>query len=70
MLFRSPCSNFQTWSLLLVMKICDDIYKSFMTPKFMMRQVLAIRTPEDFAFLFKAGKAVIGHIMDFKRDKK
>ncbi len=53
-----------------VMKICDDIYKSFMTPKFMMRQVLSIRTPEDFAFLFKAGKAVIGHILDFKRDKK
>ena len=29
-----------------------------------------IRSIEDFAFLFKAGKAVIGHILDFKRDKK
>jgi len=53
-----------------VMKICDDIYKAFMTPKFMMRQVLSVRTPEDFSFLFKAGKAVLGHILDFKRDKK
>lgn len=53
-----------------VMKICDDIYKSFMTPKFMMRQVLEIRNMDDFMFLFKAGQAVLGHIMDFKRDKK
>ena len=52
-----------------VMKICDDIYKAFMTPKFMVRQVFAIRSFEDFAFLFKAGKAVIGHILDFKRKK-
>jgi radical SAM superfamily enzyme YgiQ (UPF0313 family) len=53
-----------------VMKICDDIYKSFMTPKFMMRQVLAMRSWEDFMFLFKAGNAVLGHILDFKREKK
>jgi hypothetical protein len=53
-----------------VMKICDDIYKSFMTPKFMMRQVMDIRSWDDFMFLFKAGRAVIGHITDFKRDKK
>ena len=53
-----------------VMKICDDIYQAFMTPKFMMRQVMEIRTWEDFMFLFKAGQAVMGHILDFKRDKK
>lgn len=52
-----------------VMKICDDIYKAFMTPKFMLRQVLEIRSFEDFLFLFKAGQSVIGHIMDFKRNK-
>jgi radical SAM superfamily enzyme YgiQ (UPF0313 family) len=53
-----------------VMKICDDIYRAFMTPKFMMRQVLAMRSWEDFMFLFKAGNAVLGHILDFKREKK
>ncbi len=53
-----------------VMKICDDIYSAFMTPKFIMRQFAEIRTWEDFTFLFKAGKAAMGHIMDFKRDKK
>ncbi|MCX8092983.1 MAG: B12-binding domain-containing radical SAM protein [Candidatus Goldbacteria bacterium] len=53
-----------------VMKICDDIYKAFMTPRFIMRQILSIRTFEDFAFLFKAGKAVIGHILDFQRKKE
>ena len=53
-----------------VMKICDDIYKAFMTPQFMMRQVMEIRNMDDFLFLFKAGQAVMGHILDFKRDKK
>ena len=53
-----------------VMKICDDIYKSFMTPKFMIRQVASMRSWEDFTFLFKAGQAVLGHILDFKREKK
>ncbi|HPD18333.1 MAG TPA: radical SAM protein [Candidatus Goldiibacteriota bacterium] len=53
-----------------VMKICDDIYKAFMTPGFIMRQILSIRNFDDFAFLFKAGKAVIGHILDFQRKKE
>jgi anaerobic magnesium-protoporphyrin IX monomethyl ester cyclase len=52
-----------------VMKICDDIYSAFMTPKFMMKQVLDIRSIEDFLFLFKAGQAVLGHVLDFKRKK-
>jgi radical SAM superfamily enzyme YgiQ (UPF0313 family) len=50
-----------------VMKICDDIYKAFMTPRFIFRQIVSIRSFEDFAFLFKAGKAVVGHILDFMR---
>jgi len=50
-----------------VMKICDDIYKAFMTPRFIFRQIVSIRSFEDFTFLFKAGKAVVGHILDFMR---
>lgn len=53
-----------------VMKICDDIYKAFITPRFLFRQILSIRNFDDFAFLFKAGKAVIGHILDFQRKKE
>lgn len=53
-----------------VMKICDDIYKAFMTPRFIIRQILSIRNFDDFVFLFKAGKAVIGHILDFQRKKE
>ncbi len=52
-----------------IMKICDEIYKAFITPRFIMRQILSIRSFEDFAFLFKAAKAVIGHILDFMRKK-
>ncbi len=49
---------------------CNEIYKAFMTPKFMLRQVAQIRTLEDFTFLFKAGKAAIGHILDFSKIRK
>lgn len=53
-----------------VVDICNSIYKAFMTPKFMLRQVAQIRSWEDFTFLFKAGKAVVGHILDFSRKEK
>jgi hypothetical protein len=36
----------------------------------MIRQVASMRSWEDFTFLFKAGQAVLGHILDFKREKK
>jgi anaerobic magnesium-protoporphyrin IX monomethyl ester cyclase len=49
---------------------CESIYKAFMTPRFIFRQLLAVRSWEDFAFIFKAGKAVIGHIMDFMKIRK
>jgi len=49
---------------------CESIYKAFMTPRFILRQLLAVRSWADLAFIFKAGKAVIGHIMDFMKIRK
>jgi radical SAM superfamily enzyme YgiQ (UPF0313 family) len=50
-----------------IMKMCSDIYKSFMTPKFVLRQLLKIRNFEDMNYVFRGGKAVWGHILDFAR---
>ena len=48
-----------------VMKMCSDIYKTFMTPRFMVRQLLKIRSFEDVDYLLRGGRAIWGHIMDF-----
>lgn len=53
-----------------VMAVCNQIYRAFMTPRFLWRQVAGMRDWEDFLFVARAGKAVIGHILDFTRGKK
>ena len=50
-----------------VMHLCNRIYRAFMTPRFILRQILSIRDWEDFMFVARAGKAVLGHIRDFMR---
>ncbi len=50
-----------------IMKLCSDIYKSFMTPRFVLRQVMNVRNMEDLSYLLRGGKAVLGHILDFAR---
>jgi len=52
-----------------VMQLCNRINRAFMTPRFMLRQVLAVRSWEDVVCLARAGKAVLGHIRDFLRTK-
>ncbi len=50
-----------------VMQLCNQVYRSFMTPRFMVRQFLKIRDWEDMMFMARAGKAVLGHLRDFFR---
>ena len=50
-----------------VMALTQGIYKSFMTPKFIIRKIISVRKIDDLKFFWRAGKAVLGHLMDFKR---
>ncbi len=50
-----------------VMRLCSDIYKSFMNPRFVMRQLLNIRSKEDLDYVLRGAKAIWGHILDFAR---
>jgi radical SAM superfamily enzyme YgiQ (UPF0313 family) len=50
-----------------VMKMCSDVYKSFITPKFIIRQLLKIRSFEDLNYVFRGSKAVWGHLLDFAK---
>ncbi len=53
-----------------IMKMCSDIYKSFMTPQFVVRQLLKIRSYEDLNYMFRGSKAIFGHILDFAKIRK
>lgn len=48
-----------------IFALIRGLYTSFLTPKFILRQILAIRKPSDVAFLWRAGIRVIGHLLDF-----
>ncbi len=50
-----------------IMKMCSDIYKSFITPRFVLRQLKNIRGKEDLSYIIRGSKAVLGHILDFAR---
>lgn len=50
-----------------IVKMCSDVYKSFMTPKFVLRQLLKVRKLEDLNYVLRGGKAVWGHLLDFAK---
>ncbi len=57
-----------------VKELTQELYKSFITPKFIWRKIIGVRTWDDIKFLFRAGGKVLGHLLDFstknKKEKK
>ena len=45
------------------------LYSSFLTPRFVVRQLLSIRSFSDLSFLFGAAARVAGHLLDFRRTR-
>ncbi|MEN9327309.1 MAG: hypothetical protein RI947_117 [Candidatus Parcubacteria bacterium] len=43
----------------------QELYSTFMTPQYIIRKLLSIRSPHDFMYLFYMGKKLIGHLLDF-----
>jgi radical SAM superfamily enzyme YgiQ (UPF0313 family) len=50
-----------------VSEMCQGVYRSFLTPRFVLRNVMKTRSWEDIDYLFRGAKAVIGHLRDFGR---
>lgn len=50
-----------------ILALTREIYKSFMTPRFIVRKVVSVRNVDDLKFFWRAGKAVMGHLFDFSR---
>ena len=52
-----------------VMKICDEIYKVFLSPKYLLKQLVRIRSLRDFKYSVKGAAKVLGHVKDFARNE-
>jgi len=48
-----------------VKELTQGLYKSFITPKFILRKIIGIKSWNDVKFLWRAGWKVLGHLGDF-----
>lgn len=48
-----------------VKQLCDETYKLFLSPKYVLRRILSVRSFEDLKFTFRGARKVMGHIKDF-----
>lgn len=48
-----------------VKELTQDLYRSFITPKFIFKKIISIRNFADLKFLFRAAGKVFGHLTDF-----
>ncbi len=49
-----------------IMEMTRGIYTSFLSPRFIIRKILAIRGWDDLRFFWRAGRALLGHLIDFR----
>jgi radical SAM superfamily enzyme YgiQ (UPF0313 family) len=52
-----------------VIEMCHGVYKSFLTPRFVLRQIMNTHSWEDLDYLLRGAKAVIGHLRDFGKER-
>jgi anaerobic magnesium-protoporphyrin IX monomethyl ester cyclase len=48
-----------------MLQLTQQLYKAFLSPRFIMKKLLGIRSWADATFLFMAGTRVLGHLLDF-----
>lgn len=64
---QEPVLNTEHISPEHVMSLTNKIYSSFLQPGFILRYLKNIRSFNDLKYLLRGGRAVIGHLRDFKR---
>jgi anaerobic magnesium-protoporphyrin IX monomethyl ester cyclase len=52
-----------------VLKICDEIYRVFLSPQYMLKQLVRIRSLRDVKYSVKGAAKVLGHVKDFAKSK-
>jgi radical SAM superfamily enzyme YgiQ (UPF0313 family) len=51
-----------------VMKLCDEIYKVFLSPKYILRLLIRLRSWRDVKYSVRGTIKVLGHVKDFARN--
>ena len=51
-----------------IMKLCDEIYKVFLTPQYMFKQLIRVRSLRDLKYSIKGAAKVLGHVKDFAKN--
>jgi radical SAM superfamily enzyme YgiQ (UPF0313 family) len=50
-----------------VMRVCDEIYRVFLSPKYVYRHLTRMRSWRDIKYSVKGAMKVLGHVKDFAR---
>lgn len=50
-----------------IMALTQELYKSFLSPQYIVRKILEIRSFDDIKFLAIAGMKLVGHLLDFNK---
>lgn len=45
--------------------LTQGLYRAFLSPQFLLRTLVSVRSWDDLRFIARAGKAVLGHLRDF-----
>lgn len=53
-----------------IIEMCQDIYKSFLNPRFVLNRIKNIRSWEDLSYVLRGAKAVVGHLNDFGKKRR
>ena len=52
-----------------IVRLCDEIYKIFLSPMYMLNRLLRTRSLSDLMYYFRGSMKVLGHVKDFARRK-
>ena len=52
-----------------VMRVCDEIYRVFLSPKYVFRHLIRIRSWRDMKYSVRGAVKVLGHVKDFAKSK-
>lgn len=48
-----------------LLALTQDLYSAFLSPQYILRKVISIRSIDDLKFFYMAGKKLMGHLLDF-----
>ena len=62
---KEPVMNTPYMTSEEVMKLCDEIYKVFLSPKYIFRHLIRVRSWTDVRYSLSGALKILGHVKDF-----